>query len=291
MSADDEEERNTMSTDEEEGSSLSEHLHRRFVRLVDGEEDSELEEMVCETDAYVIISGKCQGHLPALDWNQHFRKAYTLLLWLRVVAEDVKEEEHKGKEEIEKEDEKEEGEDEPDTTPPPRILYRFATSPDDSEATGICVTCSDWKLSDEGGQLETDLTATALNPMGTSTPLKTTLRLNTNTWHLVGFTHVFPYLKKPTWTVTVDGQAVGTGELSYPLLTEKNSPSSMEYNTILHNLVSDNNQFQLHIAALSLYPLSIGSGIQAVVAEAGPNMALTSRDGRILPMLPPVANW
>jgi hypothetical protein len=284
-----------MST-QDEGSSLSEHLHRRFVRLAEGEEDSELEEMVSETDAYVIISGKCQGHLPLLDWNQNFRKAYTLLMWLRVVKEEEgdKEEEIEDKEEeeeVDTEEIKDKEEDEQDSLPPPRIMYRFATSPDDSEATGICVTCSDWKLSDEGHHLETELTATALAANGTaSQPLKTPLRLSTNTWHLVGFTHVFPYLKRPAWTVTVDGEAIGTGELSYPMLIEKrNSPTTMEHNTVLHNLVSDG--FQLHVAALSLYPLSIGSGIQAVVAEAGVNMALTSRDGRVLPLLPPVANW
>lgn len=320
-------------------SSLSEHF---YERLRDSPEL--LEELWSETDAYVSWTGpSAQGHLPGLNWNTDFRKAYTLLIWLRphIVTEESKE---NNKEELPSE-----------SSSAPRILYRFSTSPDDSEATGVCVFCSEWTY--RNSAFEATLTAKSYPSQQEMTA---PLTLKADEWHLVGFTHVFPFLKHPTLTVTINGQAVAHGELAYPVLEEdyqmmehnylmrhiltpavlgegeetnegkndegvaeklkeeasKESPNTTEkereakkedtpeisqvaseeipgimQDVSLTSACEPRTPWQLDLAAFALYPVAIGSSIQAVTAQAGPHLALQSQDGRILPTLPPVCNW
>jgi len=274
--------------------SISEHLHERFMHVQNGPAEErlqrlhELEPWTCETDAYLTFTGPISaGHLPSVDWNAQLRKSYTLLCWVRPRIVEEKETNSTVPDQPNPETASE-------TTPPsplrPKIFYRFSTSPDDSEATGISVTCSDWKIvvpeendkDDKEKYLETILTATALP---SDVRLQIPLRLKSNVWQLIGFSHVFPYLKRPTLTVTYQGQAIGTGELAYP----QPDVSVMESNTCFQNIVSPG--MQLDVACLTLYPSVIGSTIQALCAEAGPNVALQTGDGRILPTLPPICNW
>lgn len=65
--------------------------------------------------------------------------------------------------------------------------------------------------------------------------------------------------------------------------------TSMEHNYLWHRMATD--QIQWDMAAVSLYNTNILPSFLAVVAEAGPNMALSALDGRIIPNLPPICNW
>ena len=353
------------------------------------------------TDAYVSLQGPyCQAHLPTLDWNQQFRKAYTLLMWIRPrwMCEKKKKKSSSSSDaaaaagDIDANDvdnvdpnESTHETETTTTTTTPRILYRFATDPDDAKAVGVAVTCSQWKVvyndNDDDRKntsgddkkdsnnnannksccyLETTLTAYTLPhhkpskvvAAGTATYsswVQVPLRLKMPTlsehdsdddeaataaadWHLLSFSHVFPYLKRPCWTVTLDGLEVGSGELQYPLLNvvqqqqqsqdqqtqpqqqqhvvQTSKKKSMEYNYLLHHVVtpavvdtknesststttttSTTRPWQLDLAAVSLYPEHIPANLQALCAEAGPNLCLQTADGRILPTLPPVCNW
>mmetsp|Transcript_79159 Transcript_79159/g.229918 ORF Transcript_79159/g.229918 Transcript_79159/m.229918 type:complete len:86 (-) Transcript_79159:423-680(-) len=82
-----------------------------------------------EVDGFLSFgAGSSRGELPVLEWNNHFRKAYTLLLWIRpvlgeeletTILEDDQNANHR------------------------RILYRFATAPEDAAAVGVCATLGD----------------------------------------------------------------------------------------------------------------------------------------------------
>jgi hypothetical protein len=303
------------------------------------------------TDAYITLYGNVhQGHLPAIpNWNTTFRKAYTILFWIRIRT--VQEENN-----IENDNTNTKRTDptlpkvhmetmsastakitmtEPtvETAQYKRILYRFSSAPLSEEhnmdhGTGICVTCSQWKLlpssvnstslsftgvqnDAENEMEETSTKTTPRPPLSSTRQLQTTLTayalpynhasagshptfgkglrrsnananhqyasytqqnlsVNENQWHLIGCTHIYPYLKRPVWTVCIDGANTGnigtntgtggttnvnanpTNELQYPVLSDismkqkSTYPSStipshlrsMEYCTVFQNITA-----------------------------------------------------
>lgn len=288
--------------------SLSEHLFEQFSVLLNADVSAEqkiqhlqqnLHPHVQEpTDAYITLSGNVhQCHLPVLStWNSTFRKAYTILFWIRPRLEQQKQQETlSGPSDLAPattnlNDASERSETQRENSDYcKRVLYRFSTAPEDNQGTGVCVTCSQWKV--VAGQeelspsaaspattedaptrrhrkLQTTLTAFALpynnpdkllqkassgflrgNSGSGATPYSSwtqqVLTLTENTWQLVGFTHVYPYLKRPVWTVVVDGLIAQTPtELHYPVLSESSSSKhrhhlrTMDYCTVLQNVTA-----------------------------------------------------
>lgn len=309
---------NTMDVGDTSGLTLTKHVHHQWKKLVDPNlsvkdrmsKAEELRPLLSKTDAYITLKGQTRAMLPALDWNASFRKSYSMLMWVRPRLTDETIEfssesdlEFSGK----------------------RMLYRFSTHNDDSKAIGVSVTLSNWQANAEGTEVETTLTAYSLphfKPRSVSSKgmstfssfVRVSLRLKLGEWQLIGINHTFPYLKRPIWSVAVDGLVVGQGELAYPVC-ENNA--EMEDNSLLQNIVvggaekeelpdkSDdqksaselNNKpppqrfgLEFDFASFALYPDPISTSIQAVVAEAGPNLSL-QKGGRVLPTLPPVPNW
>jgi len=309
-----------MGSFEGEGSGLTftKHMHREWKALVDSripvEERSSraerLRPLLSQSDAFVSLKGQTKALLPALDWNSSFRKSYSLLMWVRprltgdTVDFSAEEElEYSGK----------------------RLLYRFSSTSDDSKAVGVSVTLSNWQASADGTTIETTMTAYSLphfQPRAVSSSgmsafssfVRVALTLKVGEWQLLGVNHTFPYLKRPIWSVAIDGLVIGQGELAYPVCENR---VEMEDNQVLNNIVvggaerqvapdktddqksaSELNskasavrlELQLDLASLALYPDPISTSIQAVVAEAGPNLSL-QKGGRLLPTLPPVPNW
>ena len=135
-----------MSTDDSPVS-LNRHLFDRFRSLTNPDLDAAAKTQVAqsfepfldEIDGHLSFGeGRCAGQLPVLEWNTQFRKAYTLLLWIRprmggeletTVLEDDQNMNHR------------------------RILYRFATSTEDASSVGVCAMIGDWRVvEDDNGQ-------------------------------------------------------------------------------------------------------------------------------------------
>jgi hypothetical protein len=335
---------------DEDSKSLSQDLHERFGRLLRVDTSVEdklatldaLEPFLTEgADAYISLRGPTQGHLPTLDWKASFRKACVFMMWVRPrlgdelpTAKDKAAPSSsssssspapvpttpKNPQDIVKDVDETE-----DATSAARLLYRISTSADDAEAAGFCVTVGDWKASADLGEVTTMLTAFALphfkpkaviaSGMATySSYVRLPLTLRTDAWQLLTFSHTNPYLKRPYWSVSVDGKLVGQGEFTFPSPEE----ALMEYNALLQNVVvggavvqpetagrPDDQRpaselvkappgptlaLELDVASLALYSQPIGASLQALVAEAGPQLSL-QKAGRVLATLPPVANW
>ena len=302
----------------ENTATFSKHLHQQWKVLVDPDVPREqrvkqaelLRSLLWEPDGYITFKGLTKGLLPALDWNSSFRKAYSLLMWVRPRLTDETLE-------LSPESEMEMSQ--------TRMLYRFSSHADDSRAVGVCVNMSDWHASSDKTTVETTLTAYSLPhlkprsvvaaSMATySSFVRVNVSLKVGEWQLLGINHTFPYLKRPVWSIAVDGLVQGQGELAYPICENK---VEMEDNQVLHNVVvggaeqeaipdkTDDQKsaselnakppperigLELDLASLALYPDPISTSIQAVVAEAGPNLSL-QKGGRILPTLPPIPNW
>lgn len=198
-----------------------------------------LKDYVQEVDGYLNISSDhpCEGQWPVLEWNEHFRKAYTILLWVRpLVGEKLETEDKDGETIIDRTD---------DSTMHPRVLYRFGTHPGDSAAQGVCVTLGEWRCINvdtttancpapsSKRRVMTNLTAYSLpsvvpgsmeendeDMMGSSIVMAP-LELWDNEWSLIGITHVFPYLKRPHWTLCVNGRVSGSGNSHIPFWIER----------------------------------------------------------------------
>lgn len=286
-----------------------------------------------EADAYITFSGNVhQAHLPALyAWNASFRKAYTILFWIRPRLGDIID----SPGEVSLTGTSDDGH--------RRLLYRLATDSDDANATGVCVTCSPWRVVDDSGEnrtLQTTLTAYALpfahpskmagggflrgggsSSTNFSSWTQQTLELTENTWHLVGCSHVYPYLKRPMWTVSVDGKNLSTGpaELHYPVLHEtRKLQRAMEDCQVLQNITAGGAQLMditpasddqkpasqlqaeavaqsgpvcklmLDLASLSIYNDAVPLNVQAILADSGPSFSQQQNGACILP---PVPNW
>lgn len=287
-------------------SSLPQHFATSLRSYAQGHSLPDQLEKACQetTDAHVTITGpQCHGSFPPLpEWQTKCRKAYTLLLWLRVRLVDDKKVVHI--------DSKQSGDSEKEDDPSKTkkgLWYRFAT---DDAAFGIEVTGSDWTLESGDDEhnphgpgtplLSTNLTATTLGRNNDYASTATcTLQLPVNQWALVAFTHVSPYVKKPLWTCTVNAH-VQTGdssaELSYPVIPanrRKKYEQGLTDNYLLHNLVhdysSDGKLFHMDVASVALYPATLSLAVLAITAQAGPRAA--GEQGRIVPLLPAVANW
>jgi len=342
-------------------------------------------------------SKNTEGQLPHLEWNAHFRKSYTLLLWVRPRIGAVMEPTTIAEDDANA-----------NVSNSNRLLYRFGTTDeDDISATGVAVSVGEWRAIEDdddydgdddycddnqlGGnnnnsninskhkhkhqrtnqqtprKLITTLTAyslpheaAAMEMAMASTDINTTAISNTfdpapfvtaplelveNEWSMIGITHVFPYLKRPHWTICVNGKTLAGGELAYPqFITEKLSSRQqrkqqrqqqqneqeqtqsqtyndgvMQFNTLFRNIckggceilrtsgskdcfkkASDLQQtalngsnprhhLRLHLSTFLLASEVFSPTIQALLAQAGPTMALQSHGN--LPRMPPVANW
>lgn len=259
-------------------------------------------------DAVDIMSGI---RLPPIEWQMHLRKGYSILLWVRLhtpTKPRVK-------------PSKSEKDASSSLTEESQILYRFATS-SSTIAHGIQATMyknNDFIPSsdDDSKTVESHLPCilrfqTLFPPSPQNTIEKTNHSNNTYTnsltlpvliprgrWTLIGVQHSFPYLKKPTLSVNIDGIEVGKGELSYPTIGgEIGGDGMMNDNSIMCNIPSDDKRIfhsrggsslldveKIDVAGFGLYKESIPSLIQGIICENGPCYAA---DG-VIPVVPPVA--
>lgn len=259
-------------------------------------------------DAVDVMSGI---RLPPIEWQVHLRKGYSILLWVRLHTPTKPRVKPSGSETKS-----------PSSylTEEAQILYRFATS-SSTTAHGIQATIyknNDYIPSDvDDSKMNESLLPCILrfDTLFPQSPQKTIEKQNysnnvyTNSftlpvliprgrWTLLGIQHSFPYLKKPTLSVNIDGIEVGKGELSYPSIGgEVGGDGIMNDNMIMCNIPSDDNRIfysrggsslldveKLDIAGFGLYKESIPSLIQGIVCENGPCYAA---DG-VIPVVPPV---
>jgi hypothetical protein len=328
--------------------SMSQHLSEQVSTWIDADARVEMklqksqmmEPFLQEIDGYLSFSSEksCEGQWPVLEWNTHFRKGHTIVLWVRPLVGPEKET-------TIAEDDKQH------FSVARRVLYRFATSLDDANSQGVCVTVGDWRAVEEEVQQQqqqpsekvikrkvlTTLTAYSLphetpnlhiphhHPLNDPPPGKNSkvadnfsatafvtasLELPENEWSMIGITHVFPYLKRPQWTICVNGKMAAAGELAYPVLDRT---PVMNFNSLFHNLlqggcqllktqtdykkkaselqtiIHPRHEMKLHLATFLVANEVFTPTIQALLAQAGPTMAL--ENGGCLPTLPPVANW
>ena len=273
--------------------SLSQHLHSELSKLTyDPSFPDTILPFLQDVDAYLSLTDESQAQLPPLDWNRVFRKAYSICLWIRLSIDQTT----------------------VLTTQPNstgrKLLYRISTHPEDPSGVGVCVTVGDWLLYPDG-TVTTSLTAFALPPKQSLAQLP--LQLKANTWHLLSISHIFPYLKRPQWMVSVDGSSMGVADVPYPVM---DSNVSMGYCTLLSNITqggvtilskdqddskkpaSELNEARkknfhsiaMDIASISVYPDVIPPPMLALLSSAGPQLSLQSH-GKIITLLPPVDNW
>ena len=144
---------NEISFDDEENGTvtLSEHLFQCHATIMDADKPVDQRLQAAQSlpvsedsaDAYISMTGPCQGHLPAFD-SKTFRKAYTLLFWVRPRLSKNGD----GEPDLVLEKSAEEGQE--TALPPANYLYRLSTQSQDTAATGVCVTCSTpWKLTND----------------------------------------------------------------------------------------------------------------------------------------------
>ena len=293
--------------DEENEVSLSEYVHSELVSLVN--EPSAVHRWkphLHQMDAVCILGDDSRGELPPLDWKGAFRKSYTILFWIRPVLGGLRE----TTEGSTVSDLGEAGQDSASSlTETRRLWYRFSTATLDDVGVGICVQCGDWVL-DLDGNLTSTLMAFGLPPKTQMTQLP--IQLTPNEWSLVAFSHSFPYLKRPEWTVTVNGNLVGRAELSYPIVDQP-----LQHSSVLHNLcsggarvlqpstksddqksaselaqkpLSELHSLHFELATLAIHSEIIESDLQALLYSGGPTLSL-QHYGKIVTPLPPIDNW
>ena len=274
--------------------SLSQHLHSELSKLTyDPSFPNTILPFLQDVDAYLSLTGESQAQLPPLDWNRVFRKAYSICLWIRISIDQTTILTTR-----------------PNTITGRKLLYRISTHPEDPSGVGVCVTVGDWFLYSDG-TVTTTLTAFALPPKQSLAQLP--LQLKANTWHLLSISHIFPYLKRPQWMVSVDGSSMGVVDVPYPVM---DSNVSMGYCTLLSNITqggisilskeqddskkkaSELNEsckktyysITMNVASISVYPDVIPPPMLALLSSAGPQLSLQSH-GKIITLLPPVDNW
>lgn len=259
--------------------SISEHFHDVIHRHNNNDDDDVMERWLSETaDAYMTLSGPSKGLLPSLHWNGSLRKANTIMFWVRPRKKNQVDEDNRVPEE-----EKEQGAD-ADTVE--RLFYSFASTEEPKDmakdtANNLKVTCSKWIVT---GDDIVETTITASNNLGEVVTASMALQLNA--WQLVVFSHVFPYLNRPTWTASVQGHVIVSGPLSYPVVDR-----GMDDSRCLSNIVAQD-PIDLDVSAFSIYPnTAVGTTIQALCAAMGPQLPLQTADGRVIPTLPPICNW
>ena len=89
-----------------------------------------------------------EGKLPPIEWQTHFRKSYTILLWVRPTISTIEKVTT-----VAEDNELNQSYNSTDTSTlkNKRILYRFANHVDDDaqSPTGVCVTVGDWRAIEE----------------------------------------------------------------------------------------------------------------------------------------------
>jgi hypothetical protein len=149
--------------------------------------------------------------------------------------------------------------------------------------------------------------------------LQLPLTLRANTWQLLGISHVYPYLKASTLTVSVDGTILANGPLAYPVV-ENNVV--MQYSSLFTNLgsggvivnppttkeegedertpasqLSSSTQkdvrraatLKWQVATIALYPDFIEPEYLQILSTAGVALSL-QHEGRVILPLPPTPN-
>jgi len=228
--------------------------------------------------------------LPSINWQSHFRKGYSLLMWIRINAFD------KNMDNVE-------------STAggfEPKILYRFATSGDKS-ACGIQASLhapkSALEVPPDSNCIYTALRIESLSPksfknsnaLSSSRALIMLLPLPVDKWTLLGIQHYLPGIlqnKKPVLSVHLDGDEVFRGELNLPTLGA-DVGEVMTDNYLLCNITDNRKTFhsgglgieRLDLAGVGLFKDVIPGYMQGIVSEHGPS---TSSDG-VVPIIPPVA--
>lgn len=255
--------------------SISEHFHDVIYRDND---DDVMEKWLAETaNAYMSLSGPSKGFLPALPWNGSLRKANTIMFWVRPRKKSPVDQNNGVPDER--------GEDS-DAEKVERLFYSFASTEEPKDMTkdtanNLKVTCSKWIVT---GDDIVETTITASNNLGEKVTASMVLQLDT--WQLVVFSHVFPYLKRPMWTASVQGHVVVSGPLSYPVVER-----GMDDSHCLSDIVAQD-PIDLDVSSFSIYPnIAVGTTIQALCAAMGPQLPLQTGDGRVIPTLPPICNW
>jgi len=324
-------------TAEEQELSLSEFMFSQLNKVLhDPDAIKHLQPFLCRPDAFCRLNGETShGELPmGLDWST-FRKAYTLLIWIKPVltaSEDYAPKSLK----------KRTWHQAPSSSnvmvfgggEKRRIWYHFSThhlDEDNNSRTGVCVQSGPWRKKSNSNVLESVLTAFALPPTHSSTMVQVPIRIKADEFSLIGFTHNFPYLKKPQWTVTVNGVLQGRAEVKYPVDTPRqqhqHQSSVLQHAVVLQNLglggveeiaatdesgtdcfksaseltaslsslctANKNKRYGLdfHVASLALHADVIGSELQALMATTGGPSLSLQHGGKIATPLPPVENW
>lgn len=205
---------------------------------------------------------------PALDWSGQFRKCYTLLMWMKPRSRTSS----GSRDNWRSQDPTSES-----------SLYRLEQAQTTQAWLGVEVTMGSWGAVGEH-HVEAWIKATTLEG-GTNAPrVDATLKLPTETWSLVGMTHVFPYLKRPQWSLSVNGQVIVNGDLPYPSLdhlTGKNAARNMDLTV---------GGFEGYLSSWAIYQEPIPPEAMALVAEAGPSISNSQQPGFVIPRVPPIAN-
>ncbi len=250
-----------------------------------------------------IVNNTSSIQLPAIDWHQHFRKGYSMLMWVRFHSPSA---ESNGRDDTKS------------TSPLPdaplgseqQILYRFATN-DTPLALGIQATLyRDTSKPPDGKVIPSILRVETLRPPTPSnkldsavynSSLTTPLAIPEGKWTLIGVQHSHPYLKPPLMNIAMNGEEVYRDELAYPSLAGDSS-LLMRDNILLFNLPSPNpvansarngkissyesshlNIEMVDFAGFGLFNDNIPIVIQGIISEHGP---CYSADG-VIPSVPP----
>jgi hypothetical protein len=141
-----------------------------------------------------------------------------------------------------------------------------------------------------------------------------TITLQNQEWQLIGLTHTFPYLKRPQWTCTVNGQvAVQKDNIPYPTPMTGSSTASpanpvstnvgLADVTVLSGLggpiLASASSFEesegppkydgairWDFCSLAFFGVPVAPRLQALIAEAGPTLSCH----RVAPWIPAIPN-
>ena len=258
--------------EETKASTTTEKLHHEAVKWVVDYKLSAEEKVqhACHLappeEGYLELSPTSKLTLsPSLDWSGQFRKCYTLLMWMKPPS--VATLKSKSKTDI----------------MTPSNLYRLEQAQTTQAWLGVEVAMGPWTPVGEQ-HVEAWVKAATLEGGANSPRVDATLKLPTETWSLVGMTHVFPYLKRPQWSLSVNGETIALGDLPYPSLdhlTGKNAARNMALTL---------GGWTGKLSSWAIYQDPIPPEAIALVAEAGPSISNSEQPGFVIPRVPPVAN-
>ena len=238
--------------------------------------------------------------LPVIEWHSQFRKGYSMLMWVRFHTLDDDDSSSSSPDHLQ-----------------PQLLYRFATSSSPA-AHGIQATLHrDTSQTSNADSIPCILRVETLRPPSPSSTksdsnmsmhsnsLTTPVTIPKSKWTLIGIQHSFPYLKRPTLSITVNGAEVDKGEVSYPTLggelgevmrdnyilcnlpigSSRSSSSSASASASASGYKSSRLGLEMvDFAGFGLFKETIPTLIQGIICEHGPCYAA---DG-VIPAVPPV---